>query len=85
MNFGVFLDLDGKWIDTVHFPQVAAKYPFRGPGCYLITGTVTEEFGFIAIETQKMERLDNQNMDIPSSRLRSVESYFPKKNTAIEE
>ena len=72
MNFGVFLDLKGQWLDSVHFPQIAAQYPFRGPGCYLITGIVTEEFGFISIEAQQLKRLDNQNMEAPSSKLKPV-------------
>lgn len=78
MNFGTFLDLDGQWLDTVHFPQVAARFPFRGPGCYIITGKVTEEFGFISVEVSRLKRLDNRNMETPSSRLRSMDSYYRK-------
>jgi len=57
MYFGVFLDRDGQWLDTVHFPPVARRFPFRGPGCYLITGKVVEEFEFISIEVKEMQRL----------------------------
>jgi DNA polymerase-3 subunit alpha len=57
MFFGTFLDADGYFIDTVHFPPVAAKYPFRGKGVYRITGVVKEEFDCITIEVAKMERL----------------------------
>ena len=57
MFFGTFLDADGYFIDTVHFPQVAARYPFRGKGVYRITGVVKEEFDCITIEVSKMERL----------------------------
>jgi error-prone DNA polymerase len=32
MFFGTFIDRDGDWIDTVHFPDVAKKYRFRGKG-----------------------------------------------------
>jgi DNA-directed DNA polymerase III PolC len=73
MSFGVFLDLEGQWLDSVHFPQVANDYPFGGPGCYLITGVVTEEFGFISIEAQKLKRLDNQNIEPVTSKLKPVE------------
>jgi DNA polymerase-3 subunit alpha len=69
MGFGVFLDLNGQWLDSIHFPEVLERFPFRGPGCYLITGLVTEEFGFITIETQELQRLENQNIEIPSTRL----------------
>lgn len=57
MAFGTFLDQSGHFIDTVHFPPVVAKHPFRGKGVYLITGKVTEEFGFYSLEVSKMERL----------------------------
>jgi len=57
MYFGNFLDIKGDFIDTVHFPPVAAKYPFRGKGIYRITGEVMEEFDCISIETSRMERL----------------------------
>lgn len=57
MYFGNFLDRDGDFIDTVHFPPVAAKYKFRGRGVYRIWGKVMEEFDCISIEVSKMERL----------------------------
>jgi DNA polymerase-3 subunit alpha len=57
MFFGTFLDETGKWLDTIHFPQVAQKYPFRGRGVYRIFGTVTTEYSFILIEAEYMEKL----------------------------
>ncbi|WP_084426568.1 DNA polymerase III subunit alpha [Aequorivita capsosiphonis] len=57
MYFGNFLDRNGDFIDTVHFPPVANKYSFRGKGVYSITGKVIEEFDCINIEVTKMERL----------------------------
>jgi len=57
MYFGNFLDYDGDFIDTVHFPPVARRFPFRGKGIYRITGKVTEEFECINIDVIKMERL----------------------------
>jgi DNA-directed DNA polymerase III PolC len=57
MFFGTFLDRDGDFIDTVHFPPVAAKYPFRGKGIYKITGTVLIEFDCINIEVSELEHL----------------------------
>lgn len=57
MYFGNFLDKDGDFIDTVHFPPVAAQYRFRGRGVYRITGKVMNEFDCISIEVTKMERL----------------------------
>jgi len=72
MQFGVFLDLDGHWLDTVHFPPVAKYFPFRGPGCYLITGKVVEEFEFISIEVKEMQRLPYISMEPASPRLKPV-------------
>ncbi len=57
MYFGTFLDRDGHFIDTVHFPPIAAKFPFRGKGVYTITGRVLEEFECINIEVSSMYRL----------------------------
>ena len=56
MNFGTFLDRDGYFFDTTHFPDVAARFPFRGRGIYKITGKVVEEFEFYSIEVTHMEK-----------------------------
>ncbi len=56
MYFGTFLDRKGHFLDTVHFPQVAAGYPFRGRGIYGMTGKVVEEFGFYSIEVRSMQK-----------------------------
>ena len=57
MYFGNFIDYDGFFVDTVHFPPVAKKYPFRGNGVYCISGRVVEEFDCVSIEASKLERL----------------------------
>lgn len=57
MHFGTFLDRDGDFLDTVHFPPIAAKYPFRGKGIYKITGKVMVEFNCVTIEVSNFERL----------------------------
>lgn len=58
MHFGTFIDLEGNFIDTVHFPPVASKYPFRGRGIYRLTGKVVEEFDFFTIEVTAMHKED---------------------------
>ncbi len=58
MQFGTFLDVEGDWIDTVHFPPIAANFPFRGKGVYELVGVVVEEFGFYTLEVKSMVRLD---------------------------
>ncbi len=60
MHFGCFLDINGKFFDTVHFPDSLKKFPFSGQGVYLIEGKVVEEFGFPSIEVKKLARLPYQ-------------------------
>lgn len=57
MFFGTFLDRHGHFIDTVHFPPVAKKFPVSGWGLFSITGRVMEEFGAISIEVESITRL----------------------------
>jgi hypothetical protein len=57
MNFAAFLDADGEFFDTVHFPASLKEHPFRGYGIYLILGRVVEEFGFPSLEVEKMAKL----------------------------
>jgi DNA polymerase-3 subunit alpha len=57
MFFGTFLDEERNWIDTVLFPDVAAKFFFKGYGCYLIKGKVTKEFNFYTVEVISLEKL----------------------------
>jgi DNA-directed DNA polymerase III PolC len=57
MAFGTWIDKEGNYFDTTHFPEQLAKYPFRGKGVYIIEGKATEEFGFFSLEVFKMNRL----------------------------
>ncbi len=56
MYFGTFLDRKEHWLDTVHFPDVAARYRFRGKGVYRVFGTVTSEYDCVLIEVEYMEK-----------------------------
>ena len=80
MYFGTFLDRDGAFLDTVHFPQVAARYPFTGRGVYQLKGKVVEEFGFYSLEVSEMYKEpyidDPRFVDIP---LREGEKSKKKK------
>jgi DNA-directed DNA polymerase III PolC len=58
MQFGTFLDQEGQFIDTVHFPDIAAKYNFSNKGIYKIYGKVIDEFGFLSIEVTEIVRMD---------------------------
>lgn len=57
MCFATFLDKDGYFFDTTHFPNILEQFPFQGKACYKIEGKVVEEFGFLSIEVSQMERL----------------------------
>jgi error-prone DNA polymerase len=57
MSFGTWVDKNGDFFDTVHFPDAFKKYPFRGSGCYHIEGRVTEDFGFYSLELVSMQKL----------------------------
>jgi DNA-directed DNA polymerase III PolC len=61
MHFGTFYDQHGEVFDTVHFPDVARRYPFRGRGFYFITGNVTEDFGIPILEVISMEKIPLMN------------------------
>ncbi len=56
MFFGTFLDENGAWLDTVHFPKIARAFPFRGPGVYEVKGKVVEDFGCFTVEAELMEK-----------------------------
>ena len=53
----IFLNREGHFIDTVHFPPVLRQFPFRGKAMYSVTGVVSEEFDCISIEVERMERV----------------------------
>ncbi|MDH3245271.1 MAG: DNA polymerase III subunit alpha [Saprospiraceae bacterium] len=57
MNFGTWVDCEGAFFDTTHFPEILRRWPFRGPGCYLMQGKVVVEFGFPSVEIEKIEKL----------------------------
>jgi DNA-directed DNA polymerase III PolC len=57
MHFATFIDGDGEFFDTVHFPQTLKKWPFKGHGVYLILGRIVSEFGQPSIEVAKMAPL----------------------------
>jgi DNA polymerase-3 subunit alpha len=57
MFFGTFVDAEGNWLDTVHFPEVAYRYPLSGSGFYRCTGIVLEEFGTYSLNVHFMEKV----------------------------
>jgi len=57
MAFGTWVDEEGQYFDTTHFPPSLRQFPFQGKGCYLISGLVTEDFGFPSLEVSHMKKL----------------------------
>lgn len=57
MQFGTFLDSDGYFFDTTHFPNTVKQYPFQGRGVYQIKGKVTADFGFHSVEVSEIRKL----------------------------
>jgi DNA-directed DNA polymerase III PolC len=57
MHFGTFIDVNGHFFDTVHFPKAVAEFPFRGEGVYLVKGKIVEEFGFPSMNVEKMAKM----------------------------
>lgn len=58
MQFGTWLDREGHFIDSTHFPPVVERYPFRGKGIYELRGKVVEEFDFLSLEMVSMRKLE---------------------------
>lgn len=57
MFFGTWLDAEGEYFDTAHFPNCLEEYPFQGGGCYLLLGTVEVDFHFPTITIHKMAKM----------------------------
>lgn len=57
MYFGMFINPEGNYFDTVHFPESACKFPFRGYGIYQIIGVVSETYGVYHIEVGSMYKM----------------------------
>jgi hypothetical protein len=58
MHLATFLDDEGEFFDTVHFPKALKSYPFKGNGIYLILGKVTSEFDYPSLIVEKMGKLE---------------------------
>jgi DNA polymerase III alpha subunit len=81
MFFGTFLDPEGNWLDTVHFPNVAAKYPFRGKGIYKVSGKVTIDYDCILIEADYAEKLGVIEDPRYSNTVLNTHAYPPREAT----
>lgn len=57
MYFGTWIDAEGEYFDTAHFPNCLGEYPFQGGGCYLLLGIVEVDFHFPTITIHKMAKM----------------------------
>ncbi len=57
MFFGTWIDINGDYFDTTHFPKSLIQYPFNGGGCYLLFGIVEVDYHFPTITISKMAKM----------------------------
>ena len=57
MYFGTWVDVEGTYFDTAHFPDCLKTYPFQGGGCYLLLGTVEVDYHFPTVTIHKMAKM----------------------------
>lgn len=57
MYFGTWIDDEGAYFDTAHFPDSLVQHPFKGGGCYLLLGTVEIDYHFPTITIHKMAKM----------------------------
>jgi len=57
MFFGTWIDVNGDYFDTAHFPDSLKQYDFQGGGCYLLLGTVEVDYHFPTITIHKMAKM----------------------------
>ena len=57
MFFGTWIDINGDYFDTTHFPKSLIQYPFYGGGCYLLFGIVEVDYHFPTITISKMAKM----------------------------
>ena len=57
MNFGTWIDANGHYFDTTHFPDCLQRFPFQGAGCYVLYGKVEVDYHFPSVEITRMEKL----------------------------
>lgn len=57
MYFGTWIDHEGAYFDTAHFPDSLVNNPFQGGGCYLLLGTVEIDYHFPTITISRMAKM----------------------------
>ncbi|ASZ14599.1 DNA polymerase III subunit alpha [Chitinophaga pendula] len=57
MCFGTFLDKEGMFVDTVHFPDSLRRCPFQKEGFYVLQGVVSREYDVYTLEINYMRKI----------------------------
>jgi DNA polymerase-3 subunit alpha len=57
MYFGTWIDAEGQYFDTAHFPDSLKKFPFKEGGIYLLLGTVEVDYHFPTVTIIKMAKM----------------------------
>ena len=57
MYFGTWIDAEGQYFDTAHFPDSLLRFPFKEGGIYLLLGTVEIDYHFPTITISKMAKM----------------------------
>ncbi|MFH7000033.1 DNA polymerase III subunit alpha [Flavobacterium sp. FlaQc-57] len=81
MYFGTWIDHEGSYFDTAHFPDSLAQYPFQGGGCYLLLGNVEVDYHFPTITIFKMAKMPF----IPDPRYMDAKDQFKTQRQIKED
>ncbi len=81
MYFGTWIDHEGTYFDTAHFPDSLAKYSFQGGGCYLLLGNVEVDYHFPTITIHKMAKMPF----IPDPRYMDAKDQYKTQNLIKED
>lgn len=57
MYFGTWIDAEGQYFDTAHFPDSLRRFPFKEGGIYLLLGTVEVDYHFPTVTITKMAKM----------------------------
>jgi len=81
MYFGTWIDHEGTYFDTAHFPDSLVENPFQGGGCYLLLGNVEVDYHFPTITIIKMAKMPF----IPDPRYMDAKDQFRTQNQIKED
>jgi error-prone DNA polymerase len=81
MYFGTWIDYEGTYFDTAHFPDCLTQYPFQGGGCYLLLGNVEVDYHFPTVTITKMAKMPF----IPDPRYMDSKDQYKTQNQIKED